>query len=100
MWLSPGRSVKLIRRLWIALTYWAVPCEDCNGTGICATLQNGQPPSRPHSCCGDCERKKVPVAEVPPGFADALNRKYGYCIIGDGVMYHRPWSRRQVQKPR
>lgn len=86
----------LIRRLWIRLTYWPVPCDRCNGTGICATLQAGKPPSVPHSCCGDCGRKIVDARDLPPGYSGVLN---GRATVGDGIMWRRPWSRRQVVRP-
>ena len=86
------------KRLWIRLTYWTVPCESCNGTGICCTLQAGKPPAEPHSCCGDCNRKIVPKNQVPEGF---MSLPYENTVtIGDGIMYRRPWSSRQVQRPR
>lgn len=88
--------MRFLRRIWIRFTYLPVPCESCNGTGICATLQAGRPPSRPHSCCGDCERKRVTQADVPPGFCDSLDEQP---IIGDGIMWRRPWSKAQVVRP-
>jgi len=87
--------VNRLRRLWIRLTYWRVPCEDCDGTGICRQNKS----THPHSCCGDCERKTVPLAAVPEGFLSETDRKLGRAIIGDGIMWRRPWSKRQVRKP-
>lgn len=37
--------------------------------------------------------------KAPPGFADETDFKYGFCIVGDGIMWRRPWSKRQVVKP-
>lgn len=86
----------MLKRIWIRLTYWQVLCESCKGTGVCTTTQAGNPPSRPHSCCGDCRRKRVTQADVPPGFCDRPDEKP---IIGDGIMWRRPWSKRQVLRP-
>jgi hypothetical protein len=86
------RLSRFLRRLWIRLTYLPVPCEVCNGTGICAR-QNA---ARPHSCCGDCKRKRVTQADVPPGFCDSPDERP---LIGDGIMWRRPWSREQVERP-
>ena len=78
----------LFRRPWIRLTWWRTVCEDCNGTGICA-LPN---PDGPHSCCGGCDRRWVPETWAP-GFKG--NRRPGLILIGDGIAWRRPWSRRQ-----
>jgi len=84
-------------RLWIWLTYWKVACEGCDGTGVCA----GKAITAVHSCCGDCRRVKVPLVKAPPGWEiDNVAREYGHIILGDGVMYRRPWSKRQVELPR
>ena len=85
-----------MRKLWIKLTYWSVPCSSCKGTGICQTLQAGKPPSVPHSCCGDCERKTVPATEVPADFSGISGAT---ATVGSGTMYRRPWAKEQVQKP-
>lgn len=83
-----------LRRVWIRLTYWQVKCDGCAGTGIC-TGRNSQ---HPHSCCGECGRRSVPLSEVPPGFSPVLD---GQATIGDGIMWVRPWApRRQVHRPR
>ena len=87
----------LLRRLWIALTYWRVPCEVCHGTGICDGTLAGGRPSMPHSCCGDCGRRWVSRSTLPANFDG--NERPGSALIGDGVMYRRPWSRRQTVKP-
>lgn len=86
----------MIRRLWLWLTYWPVPCESCNGTGICT----GKTSKYPHSCCGDCRRKIVDWSAVPPGFDGSTASRKFRPLIGDGVMWRRPWSKRQVLRPR
>jgi hypothetical protein len=86
--------MNLLRRLWRRLTYWPVKCEDCGGTGICQHARA----SHVHSCCGECDRRRVPLALAPPGWnVDEVSRASGYIILGTGVMYRRPWSRRQCQ---
>ena len=85
-----------IYKLWVYLTYWKVKCADCHGTGICHGTQAGQPSSRPHSCCGDCGNKYVPRSKVPDNFEPKTG---DMVLIGTGIMYRRPWSRTQVQKP-
>lgn len=86
--------MKALRRAWIWLTYWRVACESCRGTGVCH--EGGI--TQTHSCCGDCWRKRVPLAKAPWA-PDKVERERGYVITGDGVMYRRPWSRRQVMLP-
>lgn len=89
-----GRALRgKLRPLWIWLTYWRVTCDGCDGTGICT----GQNSREPHSCCGDCHRRWAKLADVPAGF---MNSGGGDSVlIGDGIMWRRPWSRRQVLKP-
>lgn len=91
------KFIHILRRLWYRLTYWPVPCADCRGTGVCATTQAGAPPSVPHSCCGECGRKIVPASALPAGYSGV--HKDGTAVVGDGVMWRRPWSRRQVRRP-
>lgn len=76
---------------WRWLTYWKVPCEGCNGTGICG----GESSRYPHSCCGDCGRKLVDASTLPAGYSGVHN---GRATVGDGIMWRRPWSRKQVQR--
>ncbi len=93
---KPSTKPSRLRQLWIKLTYWPVKCPSCNGTGICTTLQAGAPPSVPHSCCGDCGRKRVPRSQVPDDFAPLSADPV---TIGDGVLWRRPWSRDDVKRP-
>jgi hypothetical protein len=86
-----------LARLWVRLTYWRVPCETCKGTGLCEGTLAGGPPSMPHSCCGDCGRRWVPRETLPAGFDG--NERPGQALIGNGVMFRRPWSRRQTERP-
>jgi len=60
-----------------------IECPSCNGTGICATLQAGNPPAEPHSCCGDCNRITVPAQMVPEGFVPIHD---GTAMIGSGYL--------------
>ena len=78
--------MNVFKRLWIAITYWKVPCEDCNGTGLCHHKNS----RFPHSCCGDCGRKRVPWSAVPSNFDRDTTRFSDTAIIGDGTMYRRP----------
>jgi hypothetical protein len=87
------RLPPILRRGWIWLTYWRVKCDGCDGTGLC----KGQNQLEPHSCCGDCLRRWVKLADVPAGFMNAGGGDD--VLIGDGIMWRRPWSRRQVLKP-
>jgi hypothetical protein len=86
--------MKLLVWLWRWATYWEVPCEGCDGTGLCAA-----PGSKgPHSCCGDCDRKTVPAAGVPPGFRHLQDAPT--VLVGTGRMWIRPWAPLvQVKKP-
>lgn len=84
--------IRWLKKTWISLTYWEVPCDGCNGTGICAGVNS----DKPHSCCGDCDRITVAASNVPPDFAGIYNAR---ATIGTGIMWRRPWSKRQVNKP-
>jgi hypothetical protein len=87
------RPPRLLRRLWIWLTYWKVVCSECGGTGVCQ-----QPRAKDvHSCCGDCDRISLPRSKAPPGWHFSGDEET--ILIGDGVMWLRPWSRRQVRRP-
>lgn len=84
-----------LRALWDLLTYWPVACDGCAGTGICT----GENATVPHSCCGDCDRIVVPARRVPSNFM-GLMRNGSTAMVGTGVMWRRPWSRRQIKHPR
>jgi hypothetical protein len=75
---------------------FTIPCPDCKGTGICATTQMGRPPSEPHSCCGDCDRRLVPSDAVPAGFFGARDGER--VIIGTGILHvgFWPWLRWRI----
>jgi hypothetical protein len=95
-WIADATSPaarKILRPLWLRLTYWRVRCDGCEGTGLC----KGPNQLEPHSCCGGCHRRWVNLADVPAGFMNSGGRDK--VLIGDGIMWRRPWSRRQVQKP-
>lgn len=88
--------MNLFRRLWRWLTYLPVPCERCDGTGVCKSAGAVDV----HSCCGDCDRRLVPIEKAPVGWPlDDISRQSGRIILGTGVMYRRPWSRKQVIRP-
>lgn len=80
----------VVRHFWVWLTYFKVACDYCNGTGICQTG------TKPHSCCGECDRLNVDASTVPLNFSGVAR---GRAMIGDGVMWRRPWSRAQVKLP-
>jgi hypothetical protein len=84
--------VSWVRRAWLWLTYWQVVCEVCNGTGIC----HQRNATEPHSCCGDCPRRYADPSELPRGWHLVPGTRP---IVGTGLMWRRPWSRRQVTRP-
>lgn len=85
------QAMNWIRRLWVRATYWPVLCDVCKGTGVCQKEHS----KGPHSCCGGCERIVVPAWQVKKSFP----APGGSAIIGNGVMYRRPWSSKQVARP-
>lgn len=77
--------LKLLKKIWDKLTWIEVICPDCDGTGICK-----QPNTiEPHSCCGECDRKRVSRNLVPKGWIFTADLDP---IIGTGKMYKRLWS--------
>jgi len=75
------------RRFWHWLRF--KKCPTCNGTGICARPA----PSYPHSCCGDCPRRRVPIASVPDGWSGCSRELNGpTAIVGTGEL-RRWWCR-------
>lgn len=88
--------IRLLRRLWLALTWIHVRCDGCEGTGICAVLMEGKYlPEYPHSCCECAGRRYVAADAVPPGFnglSIAINGHVAHALIGDGMNWARVWA--------
>jgi hypothetical protein len=77
--------MRALHRL-LGLGQWRVICPVCKGTGICQS-----PGCRwPHSCCGDCKRKRVPWSSVPADF-DGKNHNEYQRISPDGVLIGVGW---------
>ncbi len=87
---------RALRKLWHAWTWRPVACDGCGGTGLCATLQDGKPPTEPHSCCACSGNTWVPRDRVPAGFKG--NERGDMVFIGNGVAWRRPWSSTQYDE--
>jgi hypothetical protein len=70
---------------------WKCICPGCNGTGLCAD----EGCLCPHSCCGDCERERVPWEFVPINFDNGRYRDIAPNgpLIGMGWIYGSFWRR-------
>jgi hypothetical protein len=77
--------MKALRWL-LGLGRWRTTCPICKGTGICQEAGS----KHPHSCCGDCERKRVPWSSVPDNF-DGKNNEFYKRISPDGVLIGVGW---------